>query len=571
MDDPFAAFAQRRPSRRRARLVAGAIVAAVVVAGGAALIGVGSASTARYRMAMVSHRSVDQVLHAVATIEPVSQATVAFPVSGTVSTVNVAAGDTVSIGQVLATLNTDALEATVTERQAALDQAKLVLDRALKGETASGANDTGAGSGGGSGTAPAQTIALTTPSSGANDADLSAAQQAVLGAQRQVDKDLRAAQQALAAAGTSCGTTGGTGAQSSTSTTTTTMPTTTPTTTPTSPTGPADADASTGTANLDACRAALQSVLTAQQQVASSQSALANAATALDELLARRAASAGNDAQASTPDAANSAAGASNSNSNSRSSNSSSQSSPSAQDLIAYQKAVDAAALQLAAAQQAVQQATMTSPIAGTVTVVNLNVGSAVSTASATDNIVIVGAGGYEATASVSVDDLPRLAVGQEATIVPDGTNTPIKGQVVRIGFIADTTSGTTTYPVVIGINGAATALHNGSIASASIVTRVSTTALAVPTSAVSTTGARHTVQVVEGDQTKAVTVEVGAMGPTWTEITGGLVAGQKVVLADVNEPLPSSATDTPANANGGPVRGAFPDGGDFVVRAGGK
>jgi multidrug efflux pump subunit AcrA (membrane-fusion protein) len=558
MDDPLRARSEPRPSRRRARLVAGGIVAAVVVAGGAALMGVGSASAAHYRTAAVSMRSVDQVLNAVATIEPVSQAAVAFPVSGTVTTVNIAVGDAVSIGQPLATLDTAALEATVIARQAALDQAKLVLDKALKGETTSGTNGTGTGTG--SAPAPAQTIALTTPSSGSSDGKLSAAQQAVLEAQRQVDTDLRTARQALADAGTICGTAIGTGT------------TTTSTSTTTSTTVPSGGGAKTNDAELNACRDALQAVLTAQQQVASSQSTLANASTTLDEVLAQRAgASSGNSEPSSAPDAANSRASSSGSNANSNSSASansnSSSSSRSAKDLIAYQKAIDAATLQLVVAQQAFAQATITSPIAGTVAAVNLEVGAAVTSASATDNVVIVGAGGYEATALVSVDDLPGVAVGQEAAIVPDGTDTKIKGRVVSIGVTGDTMSGTTTYPVVIGINSAGTALHNGSIAAASIVTGASNAALAVPTSAVSTAGTRHTVQALDGGQSKTVTVEIGAMGPTWTEIKRGLVAGQKVVLADMNQPLPSSATDTSSNSNGGRFRGAFPGGGNFTVR----
>src|SRR5207344_1943439 len=67
---------------------------------------------------------------------------------------------------------------------------------------------------------------------------------------------------------------------------------------------------------------------------------------------------------------------------------------PSAADLIAGQKAVDAASDQLAAAQQALLQATIVSPIDGTVVAVNLSPGEAVTANSSTSNIVIAGAGG---------------------------------------------------------------------------------------------------------------------------------------------------------------------------------
>ncbi len=51
-----------------------------------------------------------------------------------------------------------------------------------------------------------------------------------------------------------------------------------------------------------------------------------------------------------------------------------------------------------------------------------------------------------------------------------------------------------------------------------------------------------------DGGSTKTVTVSVGAVGATWTQITAGLTTGQQVVLADLAAPLPSSAT---AAANG--------------------
>ena len=64
-------------------------------------------------------------------------------------------------------------------------------------------------------------------------------------------------------------------------------------------------------------------------------------------------------------------------------------------------------------AQQAVAQAAIVSPIAGTVIAVNLAPGDEVDAASATANIIISGRGGYEATVNVSVDDLADLEVGQ--------------------------------------------------------------------------------------------------------------------------------------------------------------
>ena len=208
-------------------------------------------------------------------------------------------------------------------------------------------------------------------------------------------------------------------------------------------------------------------------------------------------------------------------------------------------------------AAQAVEQATIASPIAGTVAVVDLAVGDEVTAASTTAKIVVVGAGGYEVTTTVSVTELPDVEVGQGVVISPDGSDSTIEGQVVSIGVAGSSSSGTTTYPVVIGIVGDGTDLRNGSVASVAIVTNATSAALAVPTSAITTQGSRHTARVLDGGTVTTKTVEVGAIGATWTEITSGLTAGEEVVLADMNEPLPGSATDSSGSTNqnqfGGP------------------
>ena len=85
-----------------------------------------------YRTATVADARRRLAAHGVATIEPVSQATVAFPVSGTVSTVNVAVGDQVAVGQTLASLDPQSLIETLHTKEAALAQAKLdALEGAL--------------------------------------------------------------------------------------------------------------------------------------------------------------------------------------------------------------------------------------------------------------------------------------------------------------------------------------------------------------------------------------------------------------------------------------------------------
>ena len=56
--------------------------------------------------------------------------------------------------------------------------------------------------------------------------------------------------------------------------------------------------------------------------------------------------------------------------------------------------------------------------------------------------------------------------------------------------------------------------------------------------------GSTGVVRVLASDQVTSTRVEVGAVGPERTQITTGLKAGQRVVLADFSAALPSSSTN---------------------------
>ena len=79
---------RRSTAVRRVRVAAGIVVLALV-AGTAVALTRHSSSPTGYRTAVAATRTVQQVLDAVATVEPTSQASVAFPVAGTVDDVRV--------------------------------------------------------------------------------------------------------------------------------------------------------------------------------------------------------------------------------------------------------------------------------------------------------------------------------------------------------------------------------------------------------------------------------------------------------------------------------------------------
>ena len=225
-------------------------------------------------------------------------------------------------------------------------------------------------------------------------------------------------------------------------------------------------------------------------------------------------------------------------------------------------KAVDAAQANLTVAQQALLQATIVSPIDGTVVAVNMKVGDTVTAGSTTATIVIAGSGGYEAVTMIKVTDLPKLKVGQAASVQPDGSGATITGKITSIGLVSTSSTTGTTYPVTISLTGDTSQLHNGATATIAVTTATGDNGLAVPSSAVHNNNGTYTVTVLDGDTTKDVTVQVGAIGSEWTQIKTGLTAGQNVVLADLNQPLPNSAT----TASNGQPQNRFGRGGAAVV-----
>jgi membrane fusion protein, macrolide-specific efflux system len=83
--------------------------------------------------------TIQQTVASSGTLEPASQAALNFAVSGTVTGVNVKAGQTVTAGQVLATVDTTALSEEVTAAQAQLTAAE---DRLNSDESSSAATST---------------------------------------------------------------------------------------------------------------------------------------------------------------------------------------------------------------------------------------------------------------------------------------------------------------------------------------------------------------------------------------------------------------------------------------------
>jgi HlyD family secretion protein len=518
------------------------VVVVALLAGGAAAWAAQGGGNTGYRMAKVVRATVDNNLTVVGTVEPVNNASVAFQVAGQVAAVTAAAGQQVTAGQTLATLDTTALTESVSSDQSSLssDEAKLIEDEDAQ-----------------SAAAAATTTSTTTPSHHATEPTTPSGTSTVIATdQRALTSDeaktsIAQQQEAadLAQAKTTCGTGGG-GTGPPSSTTTTTTSTTIPT-------------------NTAACTAALEQVSADQQLVSQDQGAVARdeatLAKALGDSSAAPSGSGGSGTHAldshaiSSADSADTSDAAGTGDSSfsggggggGSGGNGSSTPSDSPQQIADDQAAIDTAEANLIDDQQSLHDAQLTSPIDGTVASVGITTGSTVSAGSSTEVIVIIGTQSFEVSSSLTSSQVADVKVGQVADVAVDGLSGVIAGTVAQVGPVqAD--SGEYTYPVVAALPSSAQGLFSGSTANLTIATGQVPDVVAVPTSAVLTAGAFSYVDKLANGQLTRTRVKVGMVGSIYTQIRSGLAVGQSVVLADLAEAVPSSNTDSLGGIGGG-------------------
>lgn len=259
----------------------------------------------------------------------------------------------------------------------------------------------------------------------------------------------------------------------------------------------------------------------------------------------------------------------------------------SAAQVNADQAAVTAAQNQLTNAQNALAQATMTSPISGTVASVNLTVGQQVSAGStsagggtggstgggtgtgtgsgggasgssnsssssstaSTAQVVVISTGSFVVNASVDDTQVGQIKKGEQATITPNGSTTPVYGTVTSVALLASGSASVPSYPVTISVTGTPSGLYPGASATVSIVVKQVTDAVVVSTAAIHYVDNKPVVyKMVDGKQVDQ-SVTVGMTSGGQTQILSGLADGDQVVV-------PSAGTRGPGSTNGGNNRG---------------
>ena len=200
---------------------------------------------------------------------------------------------------------------------------------------------------------------------------------------------------------------------------------------------------------------------------------------------------------------------------------------------------------QLANIDLQLSRAQVVAPVAGVITARNAQIG-AIASAAGPAMFTIVKDGALELRADVAEADLMRVTKDQTATLTLASGADKITGKVRLVEPTIDITTRLGRARIWIDDE---TRVRSGMFAEADILV-TSRDGLAVPVTAVGSTGAETTVMAVKNGTVSRVTVQTGIRDGGWIEILSGLTAGESIVakagafVADGDQinPVPAAA-----------------------------
>lgn len=487
------------------------LVALVLVAGilGATVVYAQAAKvTTTYRTALVTYGTITQSIGMAGNLAAAEEADLNFASSGTVQTVYAQVGQTVAVGTPLATLDTSLLSAQLLQAQATLASAQSKLAQDEAGPSASSLTSA-------ENQVSAALVALGNAQTSLADTKAINAQ-AVAAAQAAAQAFINTAQAAVTAAQAAV-----TSDKAKLAADTTAM----------------NAACTPPSASCAADQAIVASDTT---QLTADELTLSNANAGLTSAEAPVAA-ATVKAQQSNDQAAASLASTQQQYSAAKSSLTAVETSTSPQTIQMDDAQVEIDQVNVNSVQHQLDGATITSPIPGIVSQVNVKAGQGFSSGGSTYAVVVFSPTSYEVTGTVSDSQINLIAVGQQAEVTPAGATQALLGKITSIAPAATVSSGVATFAVTAQLTDTSNSIKPGISATVNIVVNQVVHVLTVPTSAVHTTAAGSTVLILVNGKPQSVAVQTGASDPTRIEITSGLQLNEVVVIAIVTSSVPSS------------------------------
>jgi RND family efflux transporter MFP subunit len=226
--------------------------------------------------------------------------------------------------------------------------------------------------------------------------------------------------------------------------------------------------------------------------------------------------------------------------------------------------------------EQNIADLTVTAPISGLVTAVDVQPGQNVGASTVG---VTLDSSALQVSTSVDELNIGQIKTGQAVQVsVSAFPGTTYPGTVSAISPVASSSGGVSTYPVTIVLTNTQN-LRPGMSATATIQVASASHTLRVPAQAVTVAGSAGTgiLQVMQNGTPHTTTVKVGLVGTSYDQILSGLQVGQLVVAGRA---VSTTTTSTRGGAGarafgggglGGGFAGGFPGGGGggFVARGG--
>ena len=209
-----------------------------------------------------------------------------------------------------------------------------------------------------------------------------------------------------------------------------------------------------------------------------------------------------------------------------------------------------------------IKQATLSAPIAGTITAVNIAPGL-----DSSGTAITIASNTYDVTADVVEDDISSMSIGQDATVTVGAINAAIQGKVSSIAPVTSTSGSNSvvSYPVTVTLTGAPSNLRPGMTADITIVTASANNVLTIPSEALRGSVGYYSVQVLGADgKPTSTAVTVGLITSSSAEIKSGLSAGDVVVTGTASSLTSTSGTSTTGGGRFGGAGVGIPGGGAF-------
>gem|GEM_PF-6095506 len=208
------------------------------------------------------------------------------------------------------------------------------------------------------------------------------------------------------------------------------------------------------------------------------------------------------------------------------------------QNTDALQAKIAQAQASVAAVQTEIVQNDIVAPVDGVITAQTGNVGEAISAAVPSPIIHLISNTPYQVDAYVSESDVATIAVGQEAnvTLPAYGSAVIFPATVISVDQSQTVISGAGMYKATLQFDQADSRIRDGMSATAHIVVGENDDVLAVPESAVLNDNGASSVLVLAAGVVKKTPITTGARGvdasgmSTWVEVTGGLSVNQEVI-----------------------------------------